>query len=353
MGINFKKEVPFSEEEIKNIKTLLEKKRGGEPYLNIIPSIIHQGYRWRVIWSKVYKCPLTETFHEFILHILISTLGKDWYNEQISLTPQKRHIIIRWFESYKEFTKINKTNENTQNGVWAAIPTGEVQALISLAYDIYCLQITNKLPDFLTKRLRDIKQFQGARYEIAVASVITRAGFNIDFLDDKVKTKKHCDFIAKHKSKATIIGVEAKSRHRKGILHEEGKFDYETDIKGDIDNLFKKARLQKPLKIPYIIFIDLNLPSTSQIPLDKKPWINDIKTMLNNYGTPSEENPDPFNALILTNISYHYGGNEGAPPEGEFILILTKHPEVHLNEPQILTEILERLKKYSFIPEEV
>jgi hypothetical protein len=75
--------------------------------------------------------------------------------------------------------------------------------------------------------------------------------------------------------------------------------------------------------------------------------------MLNNYGTPSEKNPDPFNALILTNIAYHYGGNEGPPPEGEFLVILTEHPEVSLNAPQMLTEIFERLKKYSLIPEEV
>jgi hypothetical protein len=261
MSINFRKEVPLSEEKVREIQALLKKKEDTEPNLNIIPSITHEGHRWRVIWSRVYPRPITETFHEFIFHILCLTLGEKWYNEQMLLMPQKRHIIIRWFESYEEWTKINKTDENKRNGVWTAMPTGEVQALFSLAYDIYCLQIVNKLPDFTVKRLRDIRQFQGARYEIAVASVITRAGFNIDFLDDKIKAKKHCDFIAKHKSKSIIIGVEAKSRHRKGVLHEEGKFDFETDIKGDVDNLFEKASLQRPLKIPYIIFIDLNLPS--------------------------------------------------------------------------------------------
>ena len=352
MSIKFKKEGPLSEEEFREIQALLQKKKDAEPNLNIIPSITHKGYRWRVVWSKVYMRPITETFHEFIFYILRLTLGENWYKEQLNLNPQKRHIILKWFDSYAEFKKANKTIKNKRNGVWEAIPTGEVQALISLAYDIYCLQISNKLPDFIIKRLRDIRQFQGARYEITVASVITRAGFDIDFLDNKVKAKKHCEFIARHKNKAAIIGVEAKSRHRKGVLHEEGQFN-DTDIKGDINNLFKKAISQKPLKMPYIIFIDLNLPSTAKIPWHKKPWVDDIKIMLNNYGISSEENPDPFNALIITNIAYHYGGNEGVPPTGEFITILTKYPEVPIKEPQVISEIIEKLKKYSSIPEDV
>ena len=299
--------------------------------------------------------PLTETFHEFILSIFKSTFGKDWHKEQMSLIPEERHVVIQWVDSYGDWKRANQTDNNKQEDseVWGALPTGEVQALFSLAYDTYCLQIVNRLPDFLIKRIRDRQQFQGARYEIAVAAIIARAGFEITFLDNVVKSKKHCEFIAKQKVTGIEIGVEAKSRHRKGVLHEKGKFDYDTDVKGDVWSLFKKARSQKPGNMPYIIFIDVNLPSSPDVPMDRIPWIPDIKTMLDNYGIPSTDNPDPFNALFLTNLSSYYGGNEGIASRGEFFVVAPQFPEVPLSKPQVLNDIWESLGRYSYIPQEV
>lgn len=342
--------------DINNSYTLLRAKREPEPHLHIVPSIVHKGYRWRSIWSTLHYRPLAETFHEFIRSILLtSTFGEDWRKNQMALIPEERHILIQWVESYEDWKRANQTDENKEGDseVWGAIPTGEVQALSSLAYDTYCLQIVNRLPDFLIKRLKDRQQFQGVRYEIAVAAIIARAGFEITFLDDVVKDQMHCEFIAKQKGTGIEIGVEAKSRHRTGVLHEKGEFDYTDDVRGDVRRLFKKARSQKPENIPYIIFIDLNLPSTPNVPLNKKPWFDDINKMLDKYGTPSAENLDPFNALFLTNFSYHYGGNEGIAPQGEFSVYLSQFPEFPLNEPQVLNEIWESLRRYSYIPKEV
>lgn len=328
-------------------------KRATEPYLNIVPSIIWKGSRWRVIWNKLHYRPITETFHEFILYVLKLTLGEDWYKNQIALKQEERHVVIKWFESYIEWRRIIRIDENKVDDLYRAIPTGEVQSLISLAYDIYCLQQVNKLPDFLTNKIKNKKQFQGVRYEIAVAAIIARTGFDITFLDDVVKSKKHCEFIAKHKKTEIEIGVEAKSRHRKGILHEEGEFNYATGVRGDVQNLFKKAISQKPLNMPYIIFIDLNLPASPHIDWNKKPWVADIKTMLDNYGTPLEENPDPFNALILSNFSSYYGGNNGVAPQMECMIIVSPYPDVCLKDSQVLNEIWKSLKRYSDIPREV
>ncbi|MFZ5634690.1 MAG: YecA family protein [Bacillota bacterium] len=342
-------------EELEKIKELLKAKKGPEHHLHIVPSIVWNNYRWRVIWNTLYYRPLSETFHEFILNMLRTTFGgEEWRQEQMSLAIKDRHVLIQWDQSCKDWSRINQTEENeVDDKLWSAEPTGEVKALFSLAYDVYCLQVVNKLPEFIIKRLKNKREFQGARYEIAIAAIIARAGFEINFLDDKVKSQVHCEFIAKHKETGIEIGIEAKSRRKKGVLHEEGEFNFNDALKGDIRHLFRKARSQKPADMPYIIFIDLNIPPTPNIPLEVKPWINDIRGILLNYGIPSHSNPDPFNMVFFTNFSFYYGGNEGPVPQGECFVIESEFPQTPLSNAKILNEIEESVKRYAYIPQEV
>ena len=237
--------------------------------------------------------------------------------------------------------------------MWSAVPSGKVKALLQFAYDNYCLQTVNKLPDFLVSKLKNVREFQGARYEVAVAAIISRAGYEITFLDDQIKSKKHCEFIAKNKDSGEEIGVEAKSRRRKGVIHEEGQSDEATLMKGDVERLFKEACAQRPDNMPYLIFLDLNVMPTPGVPMEQKPWIEDIKAMLDKYKDVSPENPDPFNAVALTNFSYYYGGNIGDAPSGEYVLIVSPHPQLPSSDPKALGEIWECLQRYSRIPNEV
>lgn len=183
---------------------------------------------------------------------------------------------------------------------------------------------------------------------MAVAAIIARAGFDITFLDDMQTSKKHCEFIAKYGYTGEEIGVEAKSRHRKGVLHEKGSFDTKEDVRGDVLHLFQKALAQKPDDLPYLVFIDLNLPPTPHLPGEKKPWFKDIKTIADRWIIPSR-----FNALILTNFAYYYAGNEGPAPPAEFLLITPNFPEVAIKSDQILPEIEKSLQRYAYIPREV
>ena len=201
--------------------------------------------------------------------------------------------------------------------------------------------------------MRNRNEFQGARYEIATAAIIARAGFGIKFLDDTLKKERHCEFIATHKYTGIEIGVEAKSRHRKGVIHQEGEFNYNARMKGDVNKIYNKARTQKPENLPYAIFIDVNLPPTPNISWDKKPWVSDIMRMQDRHGTPTVEKPDPYNLLAITNFSYYYAGNEGITPSGEYLLVISKYSEVNLSNPQILYAIAESIQRYSYIPTEV
>ena len=91
--------------------------------------------------------------------------------------------------------------------------TGNIRALQVLADDIYQLEHALKTPRKIIDRLRDSRQFQGVRNEIAVASIFARCGFDIDFIDDD--TKRNPEFIAQKGGER--IAVEAKSRHRLGV----------------------------------------------------------------------------------------------------------------------------------------
>jgi len=269
------------------------------------------------------------------------------------LKQKERHVITKWFDSFNEWTKISATDAHKVEGGWKALPTGEIQALMSLAYAIFCLSVQHRLPEPLIKRLRNKVQFQGAYYEITVAAIMVRAGFMIDFIEDLTQDKSRCEFIAKHKSLGVELGVEAKSRHRKGVLHQEGKFSYSNAMKGDIEGLFKKSLTQKPMGLPYIIFFDLNLPATPHIVWSTKPWVEDIRKMLDDLGEPSTEYPDPYNGLILTNFSYYYGGNEGTAPPGEYMIIIPNYSEVQLNTPEVFAAINESCDRYILIPSEI
>ena len=92
-----------------------------------------------------------------------------------------------------------------------------------LAYDLYVLRDKQVLQDDIIRRLKILDQFQGARHELFAAVSCIRAGYSIKYEDEKDGTRKHTEFIATHKKTGQKIAVEAKSKHRTGILDFPGK----------------------------------------------------------------------------------------------------------------------------------
>src|SRR5713226_7307804 len=111
---------------------------------------LHQGKRVRAVGHKLYSQKPTQTFHEFIIEVLQLTLGEEWYMGEVAKAPADRHEIMQWFFAHGDFTKRTSTEEHRRGeGLWEADPTGSVQALITLAYDVYQLQHTDRLPEAL------------------------------------------------------------------------------------------------------------------------------------------------------------------------------------------------------------
>ena len=325
-----------------------------EPFLRLVPSVIVGKHRIRAVFDKLRVRPIEETFHEFLIAIVQWTFGEPWWKRQVGMPKTERHVVVRWWFDFNNLRqkRIGEVKEGPSGPIYSANATGNIWSLLLFGWDLYCLQTKNMLPDFLREKLRDHKSFQAARYEIAVAAVIVRAGFEIDLLDEAGVQEKHCEFIAKHRDHITQLGIEAKSRIRPGVLNEPGDFNYTEDWKG-MRKLIRSAKKQKPPDLAFLIFIDVNLPLTPGIPPLQKPWLVDLQKALAILGEPSTKNPDPFNALIPTNFARYFLDASVESPPLEFGFVLSGFPQTSLPNHEVLNAIWDSLDRYGKIPDDI
>jgi hypothetical protein len=95
---------------------------------------------------------------------------------------------------------------------------GVVAAYLGAGYALYRLEHNAELQERLLKRLKDIGQFQGAYYELLVASVLIRAGFKLTLEDETDGKIKHCEFAAISGTTGKRYWVEAKCDLSRGCL---------------------------------------------------------------------------------------------------------------------------------------
>jgi hypothetical protein len=304
-------------------------------------------FKMRFIWNKICQRPANEHLHEFLIHTVRWTLGEKWYQEQEKKSTQDKHVVMRWIDSRYEFlTKIQHLNLTSKDRV---IPSGEFKELIALAADMYYLQLVNELPSSIKDRLRGYDEFQGARYEIAVAASLIRAGFEIEWVKAK-KGRKHHEFDAVHKVTGETIAIEAKSRRRPGAFHQKGELPDFRAVRADIFGLYNEAMQQNPNDRPFGVFIDINVPHQSNRPLFARDWISNLLQKI------AEEKEALFgsispNFLAVTNSAWHYEAKSDAEP-GEYMLALAPNPSFQFNNPLTVEAVNQALNVFSDIPDE-
>jgi len=321
-----------------------------------LSSIVNGDTRFRIVWNVLWNAPQEQTLHEFLDKLVLATLESDWFKEQGQLSPDDQNVIVRW-RSFL-FALLDKP-PNTADG--GRTFTGPVEAYMHLGYDLYWLQIHHKLPDRLIERLKMRRDFQGARYEILVAAVFARAGFDIEWLDDITKTGKRCEFIATHKVTGAKIAVETKSRLRSGALHFKGQVSPESNLRADIFGLYETAIKQVPTDgTASLIFIDGNwnmtvpsgVPGYSPIPAGTFPWVDEVRDGLNarwnaSHGKTAET------GVILTNFPYYYGNNEEPSPIGIGGGVFSPKPSAPINDRRAIEDLFYCLQHYDHIPRQI
>jgi hypothetical protein len=75
--------------------------------------------------------------------------------------------------------------------------------------------------------------------------------------------------------------------------------------------------------LPFLIFIDVNLPLTPDVPPLEKDWIKEAMRVFEHRDAEGLQNYDT--ALILTNFGWHFSREEGSP-SGENMWARAENP---------------------------
>jgi hypothetical protein len=321
-------------------------------HINFVPPVIANGKKVWALGNKVYvREQIHETFHDFLIFILAEKLGSQWMAEQQSFKESDRHYVYFCFEKYMEWRdSLIKKSSLLPTQKWEGVPNGWTKHLFCLAFDVASLEHTSDIPETLLKRLRNKKEYQGARYEIAIAAIFARLGFSIKWIDPRVDRLKHCEFIAVSAT-GSSIAVEAKSRHKNGVIHEPGESDHENNSRGNkIKQLINKARLKSEYgKMPFMIFIDVNAHMGPAKKWTEIPWVKDILLLARRSTPITAQDPDLCTATYFTNFSFHY--HEGRESNfQEHLSAIPQYTRFSPDDPHIFANLQLALKNYGHIP---
>lgn len=241
----------------------------------------------------------------------------------------QRHPAIQWMHAHLE-PKI-ETGIRPQSGNGAA--------WYRFAYDLFTIRDNATLQADLKKKLLDPSYFQAARYELKVAAICATAGFDLRFEDERDNKRRHPEFVGTDRLTGARIAVEAKSRHRRGVLGFPGGL---TSAPGDFVDVRKNVMeaYKKRPQFPFYVFVDVNLPP-ADIPTMRR-WEDELLQTMQDLDAEGYAAPCPANAVFFTNDPSHYVGTGGIGREEDNLWVRTytaSHPSIaHPSE-----ELVERL----------
>lgn len=186
----------------------------------------------------------------------------------------------------------------------------------------------------LLVRLKHRDHFQGARHELFAEAACLRAGFGIEHENEKDYRTRHAEFTATHKKTGQRISVEAKSRHRPGVLGRPGMPEPEEEVSMRFGSLINDA-IKKAVPYPLVIFLDTNLPPAraeafyrpeSTIPF-KPPHVSGRLCDLILGNIRKEHNGcDPYVQIVFTNHPHHYGREDEIAPSTWVLSMVSTTP---------------------------
>ncbi len=311
-------------------------------------STLFKGKRVRALGSKILFREPTETFHEFLIALLQATLGKKWHDEQTRSAPAQRHVVWAWVQEWRDLGARSRPAGHPPDQPYSALATGPAQAVVSLAEDLYRIQQRlGKLPKRFRERLRLRDQFQGTRYEAAIAATFIRCGFKLTWNENKAV--KGPEFIADHPTTGDSLAVEVKSRHRPGVLHAVGTAAEPETVAANIEGLFVDALRHNPGDRPFAVFIDVNTPPQVALPDGRPRWTLDVEKIV----APYQQNADavaPFALLAVTNALWHYQGSDEVAQKQQSVLFVPLHSTYEIKRSDTFLALLRALQQPGGVP---
>lgn len=298
--------------------------------------------RNRLSYSEAWKF-----IPDFLLDYVPHVFGKDWWDAEVAKPEGERHQVFQWRVGCLRHKQAG-VNDGEKRIV---MPDGMTGAYLSFAFNLFAIEDNSRLDDLLLHRLKHPEQFQGALHEIFAEATCLRAGFTIEKEDERDPSTRHAEFTATHKITGERFSVEAKSKHRPGVLGQAGVAQPHEKLRLTFGRLINDAAAKNP-KHPLVIFLDTNLPFRSahhvygNDPAVPSRYIAELcKRIRNEHGGQY-----PFVMLALTNIPHHYAAAHETDPPKHIHSMMTEHPAT--SKGQALTALYNAVPLYGNIPNE-
>lgn len=214
-------------------------------------------------WSATWKA-----FPDFLGDYLKKTLGRDWGNAEIGKPLVERHTVMQWYDA---LCRLQKKAIKIPGAPSSMDVVGVIACYFTVAYGLYLLEHNVELQSRLLARIKDPGNFQGAYYELIVASAFILAGFTLTLEDEADGDAKHCEFAAVSPASGKRYWVEAKMR---GVAGELGRTTAdETTSTNPLSSMVRQlnAAFAKPAADERMIFLDLNAPLAPDVDDENRP----------------------------------------------------------------------------------
>lgn len=312
-------------------------------------------HKFVVAGSKLYYAPENRWnfVTDFLCDYVPNLFGREWFEEEARKPETERHPVFQW---RVDGIRYMQAQPRRPDGTYLVnVLTGPLVAYMAFAFNLFAIEDNSRFDDLLLERLKNKEQFQGARHEVFAEATCLRAGFSIEHENEKDNSRRHAEFTARHNVTGQLLSIEAKSRHRPGILGQKWSPNTSGKLSLRFGSLLNDAIAKNPPH-PLVVFIDVNLPFAAaekvlgRHPSDaSKP--SQIMMSLLDRDRKEHGGKDLYAMLIFTNHPHHYVKANEPDPLKHSLAVVPDHPR-GVSHPQALNALVRGVHQYGIIPEE-
>jgi hypothetical protein len=305
------------------------------------------GKRLIAVRNAIYALETRKYFGDFLRDYVLIVFGEEWWKTEMAKAEPERHPVAQW---WVDGTRYMSTQPSQPDGSRRGVPSAIVAAFMAFAYDLYVVSNVDGLDDLLLNRLKTTGLFQGARHELFAEATCIRAGFTIEREDEQDGSRRHAEFTALHKATGQKISVEAKSKHRPGLMGQAGQPEPHDRIRLRFGGLINKAVRKNP-PYPLVIFLDTNLPFRAADRLFTPQLDNAPSQLLNrllDLVKKEHGGKDPYSMIVFTNHPHQYAAKDEKDPKKHLYSIVSD--DTHVPNFEALSSLHQAVTLYGNIP---
>lgn len=295
-----------------------------------VSAMAGESERYISVGGKILRQETPRDFVTTVHDIGLLFFGDHYLTQQEELPLAERHLPVQWMHSWIE--ERDRALRETPNDP-RSLQLASGAAWLRLAFDIYTIEDNSVLKAAMRKRLMDPKEFQAARYELAVAALWIAAGFDLQYENEKKVDRTHPEFVAIDRFSDARVAVEAKSNHRTGV---QGFMsgDPKNTRKANVRKLLEAA-YRKKVDLPLYAFLDMNLPRPRSHK-ERDEWVAEIHQTVEDMTAEGAHVSCPVNIVFFTNDPSHYLVGQTLVDESDVLWMVThRFPAPRIAHPSL------------------